>query len=558
MHCQGCSAERYFKDQYCPHCGHHHQESMKILQCDEVNSDFANLKEDLPNSEVFTGVVVDTLRYLREKRTKKEVTEIGLWWITLDNGVEQRQLSISSEDAVHDNVNRGDVITVFRSSGWVSTYNIKKGSAQSQVTNDHLARALVVHGEQGQQYSECPYRSPSPKVGFVESMIDGLFGSVVPVGIGWGVATYFDFSVMWQVWAAIAALICFYYAFSSVRHDAKRHQSEMSFYRHEVDYFDRILQCDRVQLNATNLRRPHHPDDHFCNQCQSRHNADLIYCPQCGSATSVDHIEASDSSNLSLEARPSEHVVITPKASPSGHVKDLVEQHISPHLIVENQDYTHEFGVGPKKQGQLKGDYYIGIVVVRELESNVKEWVDRQYETTTYTNAYGKSYKESRLVSETQHRRSEINGFLVLRNSDGEEFPYVPTQNQLSETDVGDVVLIGITQVDLGKEQKEFQQLYYNLTKGSIWDNECISHYSRPGITAGLSIWSLIAAGGIALSSLPGAVAAVPVVFSLLLWGRGYEAKKANQEQRQRFADNVKNIRFKAIEQKEQWLGWLS
>ncbi|WP_295895134.1 hypothetical protein [uncultured Vibrio sp.] len=553
MHCDYCQADRYSSDQYCPDCGHHHEEKMRILQCDEVSREFTQLNEDLPNAEIFTGVVIDTFRYERENRTSKAVTEIGLWWLTLDNGVDQRQLSIYSEDAVHDSINRGDVITVFRSSSWINSFEIKHQEARNRVTNPDLAEAVVVHDEKEQRVSESPYQHLEPKKG-LDAGIDNLYLTGFLVGIGWGVAAYFDFSFAWEIWASIAGVIWLFFTVGSIREDSKRYEIGRSFYQSEVKYFEQIIQCDRHQLNATNLTRPRYDNDELCNQCQSRKNAQHAFCPTCGAQSVVPKAPKS-SPSLPLQAGSQD--LVGDVVASSNSIKSLIESNISPQLAIEPQSYTHEFGIGPAKEGVLEGEWVLGTVIVRELESNVKNWVERKYKTTTYSNGLGKEVERSRLISEKKHRSSEMDGYIVLSTSEGEEFSYIPTQNQLSSTNVGDVIAVGLTQVDIGKEQKHFQQTYYNVSQDLLWENECLSEYSRAGITGGLSIWSLLAAGGMALAGLPWLLSVIPVIFSIILWLRGYEAQRANRDQRMQFVEKMKNVRLTMERSRGEWLSWL-
>lgn len=169
--------------------------------------------------------------------------------------------------------------------------------------------------------------------------------------------------------------------------------------------------------------------------------------------------------------------------------------------LLENfeADYIYKVVFGFNRKGKLFSDIILGTVTKRDLHSDIKSWQveTREITTTTYTDRYGhrSSNSTSTVVNVADHRRSKIKGYLVLETPQGNQVAYQPSSEQLSNSDVGDHILIFRSILKLkNKKTYEFEELYYNLSKNRYWTPSGIKGLEFTGITKHILILMAISA----------------------------------------------------------------
>ncbi|OLQ79113.1 hypothetical protein BIT28_01890 [Photobacterium proteolyticum] len=558
MLCSKCESARYLSDSYCPQCGDQHQTKMTINQCRDIDSEIAKIHEKLPNAEVFTGVMTDTHRYKRILRNKSNNKEVGCWWVTLDDGENKRQLTLSSEDDFLDSLNKGDIITVFRPTPATKTYKVLGKDSKEIVTNDDWAPAVVLHNDKGQRSSLDPIYNPTPR-NISSSIFSTLLGSAILMGLlFWFINSQRIYMTM-DSFLVIGAVLWGILATLSIRKDKARFEEETELHSTIKHYLKRMLGCQTNELQATHIKRIYQPNDCICPDCDTRIPSSSSYCFKCGSSSNVAP-EPTAEANCGSEE--STEVTVQQKTTISAQER-LIEK-VSPALYSEATDYTHKYAIG-SATGTLNGHVLFGTVIDRDLTSNINSWTEEQIETTTYKNGYGHTTRtESRVVSSVNHRRSNINGYLVIRTLNGKEYPYNPGSTQLGSTDVGDHVMIGFAEANFGDQDKtSFQQYYFNLTKDDLWQKECITQLDKTGATKAVNLLLLAAAGGLYFYFSANYMQELLVIpYALLgvfgvLCVKAIAAGSANNKARKALADILHDKLNIARNERENWLSWL-
>ncbi|MGF1702847.1 hypothetical protein L4D09_21395 [Photobacterium makurazakiensis] len=540
MHCSKCESARFLSDSYCPDCGHYHEAPMLIKACKDIVPDFGNIQNDLPEVEVFTGVVKNTLRYKRVVVDKENNREYGYWWVTLDNGETTREISLQSESELEDSLNKGDIVTIYCPTSRVLTYQVQNG-LEDTITNDDFASAVVKHGMDGQQSSlRRTYEPDGLETGYIlkTSFIISLF--ILVVG-GYGLLHLrMLFSV--EAYAMAGAVLWGGISYLRMRKDQARFDKQDEYYQMIRRYLTLIRETTIYQLEGTQIKRPRSVDDSLCGKCEARIDNQTQYCCHCGheqvSATlSIDtqrcEGELSDTSDGLIVIKHGEGLVAPQRKS----LKSQLLDQIAPVIEQVESDYTHEFAVGSSLTGNMVSDVILGTVIHRDLSSNINSWRTENVQKTTYTNRYGHSRTETKVLSRKDHRRSNLNGYVVIQTIDGDEVAYNPGSNQLSNTDVGDHVVVARSLLKLDKAgEHDYQQFYYNLSKNLYWDKECISSFSLGGMTGW--VVSLLLIATVAAFFFEPVLAVISGTFVSFIVFAAHSAQKKNRAARVTFAES--------------------
>ncbi|PKF51171.1 hypothetical protein [Enterovibrio nigricans] len=550
---------------------------MTIKQCRDISADIANIHHDLPNAEVFTGVLTDTYRYKRIHRNNSNVREVGCWWITVDDGENKRQITIDSEDKFLDSLNKGDIVTIYRPTPATKSYKIYGKDSQETVKNNDWAPGIVLHNEEGQRSSLDPIYKPTPtNVG--GSLTTTLISSIIIMVA----LLYFTdgrpfnslesiFGAGAAIWVVLAAL--------SIRKGNKRFAQEKQQYETITRYLQHMLECNILDLQAARIKRVYQQDDAVCSDCNNRIPLLSPYCFKCGCQNvAIASLLAPVEENMAFggiadaDATMLEHsqtavacasadAAVVQKTPVSAH--DRLKEKVAAVMYSESTDYIHKYAVGSTK-GALHGQVIFGTVIDRDLKSNVRSWTEEQVKTTTYRNGYGREYSESSVVSRVNHRRSNLNGYLVIRTLDGEEHAYNPGSTKLGATDIGDHVMVGLSDAKFDdKTAYNYQQYYFNLSKDDLWTNECITSLSKSGATRTLNGLLFFAAVGTGLyfsETRQEEMMFIPVIMlgtMFVLMFKAVKAKSENKKQRQALAGTLRDKLNIARRERENWLSWL-
>ena len=575
MICSNCESSRFISDLFCPHCGNQHESKMTIKQCHEINTDIANIHQELPDAEVFTGVLTDTHHYKRTLSNSSNKKEVGCWWITLDDGETKRQITINSENQFLDSLNKGDIVTIYRPTPALKTYNISGKKDQNTVTNNDWAPGVVLHNDKGQQSSLDRIYNPTPTD--LGNCIKGaLFLSVI---LTWALMAYTDalFINSLESFAVVTGIICIVLTILFNQKGSRRYKREKQHYQTIKQHLNHILNCNILDLQAKRIKRLYEEDDAICDECNTRIPLLSNHCFKCGSKNgepaALPEIEEESMSfggivdatapeciKTSMVSTTTDDIAIPkPSISARQRMKDEVE------AITYSQsiDYTHKYAVGEAK-GSLSGQIIFGTIIERDLNSSVKSWTEEQVETTTYRNGYGQEHSKSSVISRVNHRRSNLNGYLVIRTLDGEVYTYNPGSIKLGASDIGDHVLIGLSEAKFTDNTSySYQQYYFNLSKDALWTNECITLLEKVGTTKLLNWLLVIAATGLGIyfsTTYQDEMMFIPLVMIggvFMLMFKAVSAGRANKKPRQELANALHDKLSIARREREKWLSWL-
>ncbi|MDO6639733.1 hypothetical protein Q4557_07135 [Shewanella sp. 5_MG-2023] len=477
-----CGNDFYIQDEFCTQCGEELNEAREATQVLDLQPRlFEELSQSCPEPTLFTGRLKKSYYYKRHVSNARLNMTNSYWWITLENSQgEIKQISIDAENTAFDSMRVGDVITVLEPDTITLSFKINSGSEQF-ITNNNLAASVILHNDDGQLSTITKhYDDTEPSISSAVSMGFLLFF--------FSTLLIFLMSKNGEVSLLSSILISTFSMTAWYVTREKNYLNNLQRKERVQTVISQVNNISKYQLGYHRFERLNKDNDVLCIRCDHRIHADICFCNHCGYHQKTPLVTqvindtekvAVEEDNDAAQCNGSTTLMLPQVApldpTPQKNIREMRLTKMKEFYFNHTQKYLYRHVLRKNKQHHGSSWCYMVQVIDRNMTTNIS---DKTYtQTVRIYNEYSNSNSYETRTYRT--RESELSGKITVEDGEGELFEQWLPESILSQTDVGDYLLIGYSQLRRGQDQITYGQYFLNLNKGRFKKPESVLSYGK-------------------------------------------------------------------------------